>query len=130
MQRKPLNGYACLVAMALAIGLLAANGAAQPGSIKLRHGNDWVNNISYSADGKRLVSASLNGTIEMWNSETGKRIWKLDLDAGGTKQTQTISHLYHMAVSPDTRTIAVSFDQSTVVKDVLQADRTDQIALI
>jgi WD40 repeat protein len=54
----------------------------------------------------------------------------LDLDAKRSKNNYTISHVYQMVISPDGKTIAISYDQSSVVSDVLQSDRKGSVALI
>lgn len=41
-----------------------------------------VNSVAFSADGERLVSASGDGTVKVWNSRTGELIQKIDAHAG------------------------------------------------
>ena len=40
----------------------------------LKGHTNWVEDVSFSPDGKTLASGGLDGTIRVWNSETGKQI--------------------------------------------------------
>ena len=33
-----------------------------------------VNEVAFSADGKRVISGSLDGTAKIWNTETGAEV--------------------------------------------------------
>jgi RNA polymerase sigma factor (sigma-70 family) len=50
---------------------LPAEAIARIGSPRLRTGGD-IKGLSYSADGKVIVSASVGGSIQIWNAATGK----------------------------------------------------------
>ena len=41
------------------------------GTMRFRH-PFWVGGLSYSADGKTLASACWDGTVRLWDAETGK----------------------------------------------------------
>ena len=36
----------------------------------------WVNSVSYSPDGTRIVSGSYDGTLRQWDAVTGKHVGK------------------------------------------------------
>jgi WD40 repeat protein len=39
---------------------------------KLEGHSSWVNSVSFSADGSRVVSGSDDNTVQIWNVETGE----------------------------------------------------------
>jgi WD40 repeat protein len=41
---------------------------------RLEGHDNWVTSVSFSPDGKTLVSGSYDNTIKLWNVETGKEI--------------------------------------------------------
>lgn len=95
----------------------------------LKHAKDFVTGMAFTKDGTELYSASMNGTIVRWDLKNGKSIWKTDLDAGGTKERYTISNIFGLALSPDGRLIAVTYDTDSVKNDVLQNDRVDKTSI-
>ena len=36
--------------------------------------SDWVRSVAYSPDGKHIVSGSEDGTVKVWDSQTGKEV--------------------------------------------------------
>ncbi|MFN0179564.1 MAG: DUF4062 domain-containing protein [Gemmatimonadales bacterium] len=68
------------------------------------HGSD-VTDCCFSADGRRIVSASLDGTLRIWEGDTGRCIARLD---GHTKGVRAC------AASPDGRWLASASFDSTV----------------
>ncbi len=50
-----------------------------------------------SEDGRRIVSTSLDGTIRVWDAETGKQLWMTDGESG--------VHFCKVGFSPDGRSI-------------------------
>ena len=58
---------------------------------------DSVETVSYSPDGRTLASASWDGTVKLWNVESGDIIFNLDGHSGGADA---------LSFSPDGRTIA------------------------
>ena len=36
--------------------------------------SDWVRSVAYSPDGKHIVSGSLDNTVKVWDSQTGKEV--------------------------------------------------------
>ena len=110
--------------------ILPPSGSSQSDVLTMRQGDSFIHSIEFLSGGKRLVSASLDGTVVMWESATGKQIWRLDLDEVKTKNKHTISQLYHMDLSPDGKFIAISYDRTSVLDGVLQSDRKEEIVLI
>ena len=103
----------------------------QTKKLKLEHGDTLITSIRFTPDGKKFASASFNGTIVMWNAKSGERVWHLDLDGESrTKDRRTISHVIDLDVSSDGTTIAVSYNQSSVIGGTDQADEVHRIALI
>jgi len=98
---------------------------ARIGSIRWRHGNA-ITFVTYALDGKAVVSASKDGTIRVWNAQTGeemRRFGKLragDDGAGmGEKgmmmakepaKAATTSGPPAIALAPDGKTLAFAFD--------------------
>src|SRR5712691_1587375 len=106
-------------------------GASQFGKLELRHGKTAIESVRYIPDGKQFVSASFDGTVVMWNVRSGKRVWQHDLDEGSkSKNRYTISHILGMDLSPDGRTIAISYFQSLVVGDTVRGKDQYRIALL
>src|SRR5436309_2397117 len=52
--------------------------AARLGTSRFRHGWD-VHALTYSPDGKTLVSGSYDGTVVIWDAATGKRLRTLEV---------------------------------------------------
>src|SRR5205823_8341995 len=58
----------------------------------------WVNSVAYSPDGKRLASGSTDGTIKVWEADTGQ-------------ETLAFHHpdvIMKVAFSPDRRLLAAA----------------------
>jgi|SRR5262245_6654879 len=98
---------------------------------KLRHGADMIVSARFTPDGKRFVSASIDGTVVMWDVQTGKRLWQIDLDEGTrTKEIRTISQILDMALAPDGNTVAVAYDRSRVIGANLDGKSEYRIGLL
>lgn len=100
-------------------------------NLRLQHGKRAIESIRFTRDGKRLVSASIDGTLIMWDSHSAKSIWKVDLDNGTrTKSSHTVSEILGMDLAPDGNTIAVSYSRSLVIGDRLQGKDEYLIGLL
>src|SRR2546422_8095571 len=82
-------------------------GASQTRELRLQHGKRMIAAVRFTADGKRFVSASFDGTLVMWDTQSGRRVWARDLDEGPKiGGSYTISNIQGMDVPPDGSTIA------------------------
>lgn len=85
-----------------------ATQAIFPG-LKLRHTlsehEDTIFQVSWSPDGQKLASSSKDGTIRIWEVETGRTI---------TTLTEQIGKFNRVAWSPDGRILALSSEDKTV----------------
>jgi WD40 repeat protein len=70
------------------------------------HGN-YVVSLAYSSDGRRLYSASWDGTVKAWNPDEGSESFSVKVGY----------HAYGVAVSPDDRSVAVISAGSLVLLD-------------
>lgn len=117
----------------LAVTLLpnSCMGASQIRQLELKHGKTAVTSVRNMPDGKRFISASFDGTVVMWDVQSGKRVWQVDLDEGSkTNAGYTISQIFGMDLSRDGSTIAVSYSQGRVVGERLQGKDENHIALL
>ena len=106
-------------------------GSSPTQTLEMRHGRRAIESVRFTRDGKRLVSASIDGTVVMWDSHSGKKIWKVDLDEGSrTKASHTVSEILGMDLAPDASTIAVSYTRGRVVGDRLQGKDQYLIGLL
>jgi WD40 repeat protein len=62
--------------------------------------NDSVTSVNFSSDGKLAVAASLDGTIRIWDAETGNKLTKLNLNL--------ISFYSQAKFSPDRNRLAAT----------------------
>lgn len=96
----------------------------------LEHGDSTVISAHFLPCGKKLVSASFGGTAILWNTQTGKPIWKRSFNSHTTKNSYTTSDVLAMELSPDGQTIAVSYTQGHVINNRLQKGEEDRISLL
>ena len=88
--------------------------AQQPKLILLTGHTDGINSSQYSADGKKIVTASLDNTAKIWDSESGKLIRNL---VGHT------SAIRSACFSPDgTMVVTASWDKTSKIWDVETGD--------
>ena len=66
---------------------------------------DEVSSVAFSSDGSMLASAGLDGTVQLWDIETGARIRLL---------TRRFAWIDSVAFSPDGRTLASGDGDGTV----------------
>lgn len=86
-----------------------------------RHGHsDWVSSVAFSPNGDRLASASLDGTIYIWDPHTGKRI-------AGPFEGHT-SWVHSVAFSPDGRWLVSTGNESVHVWDISVTDSPLQMS--
>jgi WD40 repeat protein len=51
--------------------------------LKLEGHNGWVESVAISPDSRRVLSASRDGTIRLWEIATGKELHQFEAHAGG-----------------------------------------------
>jgi WD40 repeat protein len=75
-----------------------------------QQGKSPIMSVRFTPDNTRLVSAGADGTIVMRDVKTGRYIWQRSLDdpSAGMKRSP-IAHLMDMELSPDGKTIAISY---------------------
>ncbi|KZT67318.1 WD40 repeat-like protein [Daedalea quercina L-15889] len=72
--------------------------------LRLRGHESWIRRVAFSADGRQIVSASLDGIIRFWDSGTG--------DAIGQPVQGPIHEVVSVAFSPDgTRVVSASSER-------------------
>ena len=79
------------------------------GDSKLRHGgkfpiNYWILALAYSPDGSRLASAGVDGTIKIWDTQTGRELQCI-VTAGEPRS---------VAFSPDGKHLAAGISDNSV----------------
>ena len=79
------------------------------GQARLRH-DDRVNAISFRPDGRRVVTASRDGTARVWNLDNGREvvIYKEHLADASDKEESNVFQVPMVTYSPDGKTIASS----------------------
>ena len=79
--------------------------AVQDGRLVARIGQQQVNALAFSPDGRRLITGSLEGDVDVWDASTGR---ELDALSGNLGQVLDISF------SPDGTRVATSSTDGTV----------------
>ena len=85
--------------------------AMQYNNAILRGHTSWINTAAFSFDGKRIVSASDDGTVRIWDAQTGK--------PNGDPLKGHTNCVISAAFSPDgKRIVSASLDQTVRIWDV------------
>jgi len=79
----------------------------------------FVTSAAFSSDGRRVVSASVDGTVRVWNTATGKTLAELK-HAGA---------VYTAALSPDGQRVAASDDHTAWVWDTTTKEVLTRVQL-
>ncbi|KAH7919826.1 WD40 repeat-like protein [Leucogyrophana mollusca] len=87
----------------------ALHTSCRPTKVFKGHTN-WVRSVAYFPDGRRMASACGDGTVIIWDTESGRR---------DGKPLQHNSSVSWIAISPGGRRIASGIDGGLVVWDVL-----------
>jgi RNA polymerase sigma factor (sigma-70 family) len=75
---------------------LPADAITRLGTLRFRHMHS-ISSVAYSADGKRLASGSLDGTVRLWDAATGEELHRF---------TESKDGISSAAVSPDGTVVA------------------------
>ncbi|MFB2876409.1 protein kinase domain-containing protein [Floridanema aerugineum] len=68
--------------------------------------SNWVTSIAISADGQTLASASLDGTVKIWNIDSGQLLRTLSDNKSGA--------VLSVAISPDRQTLAAGCEDGKI----------------
>lgn len=68
--------------------------------------SNWVTSIAISADGQTLASASLDGTVKIWNIDSGQLLRTLSDKKSGA--------VLSVAISPDRQTLAAGCEDKKI----------------
>lgn len=96
-----------------------------------RQGKSPIVSVRFTPDNIRLVSASADGTIVMRDVKTGGYVWQRSLDdpSGGTKRS-LVAHLMDMELSPDGKTIAISYWRDHVGDNAVGRKGDERLVLL
>ena len=105
-------------------GALLDSSQANPQLLQYMHGhNDWVDHISFSPDGKTLISGSDDGTIIFWDIPTQQRTGQLF--------TENAARILTMILGPDGKTLVSAYSDGKVVFwDVPTQQAVGQVLLV
>jgi WD40 repeat protein len=104
--------------------------ASQAKMQKLQHGERTIVSVRFTPDGKEFISASIDGTVVLWDSDSKTRLREISLDSGvGMDATRTVSQITDMDLSPDGGTIALAYSRDRIVGNRLEGKRENRIGL-
>lgn len=86
----------------------------------LRGHRDRITSVAYAPDGRWFATASWDGTIHIWDAQTGKETRRLDVPA--TKEYKP-AHLSQIMFSPDNRFVVVAQNSMPNEPGVIVWDR-------
>jgi WD40 repeat protein len=112
--------------------LLLLNGFVRPRPKEVRtlqQGKSSIIFTRFTSDAKRLVSADSDGSIAVWNTATGQRLWQISLKKRSNAEF-TIPNIINLSLSSDGQTIAISYWESRVVGNRLMKGDLNHIALL
>ena len=90
----------------------------QAKELTLKGHSGWVNSVSFSPDGKRIVSGSVDKTLKVWDAETGQEVLTLN------GHTQTVTSV---SFSPNGRRIVSgSYDNTLKVWDARPLEKSPE----
>lgn len=121
-----------LLALSFLSLLLVQVGFVRPRSKEVRtlqQGKSSIVFARFTSNAKRLVSASSDASIALWNTATGQRLWQISLKKRSNAEF-TIPNIINLSLSSDGQTIAISYWQSRVVGDRLMKGEENHIALL
>ncbi|MBN2499010.1 MAG: PQQ-binding-like beta-propeller repeat protein [Deltaproteobacteria bacterium] len=84
-----------------------------------------VDAVAFSADGRRLLSASYLGhSVRLWDAGTGELLWEQDKGETSVHDYEPVS----AALTPDGRTVALNRDHEIVLYDVASGEERSRLA--
>lgn len=75
---------------------------------------DWVYDARYSPDGKLVVSASLDGSVRIWDTATGRSLRKITIAAPEAAKAGDKIYVRHAAFLDAGKTVAATSDSKPV----------------
>jgi len=118
------------IAMVIATGPNSCLSASQAKMQKLQHGERTIVAVRFTPDGKEFISASIDGTVVLWDSNTKRRLREISLDSeAATNGSKTVSQITDMDLSPDGSTIALAYSRDRIVDNRLAGKSEARIGL-
>jgi RNA polymerase sigma factor (sigma-70 family) len=96
---------------------LPAGAVARFGSPRLRHGN-WVYDVCFSPDGKRIASVGQDAALRMWDAATGKQLFIVRREKGDFGR---------VCFAPGGRSLVTVGHSADLLPDVWWIDETGKV---